>query len=214
VARPIPTPLYHFTRVEHLPTVIGSGIQCDVVAQTQGLLLKEIGEPGIKQSRRSRDVPVRPGGVVADYVPFYFAPRSPMLYRIVHGGVASYTDGDARIVYLCTTLERLAGLGLDPILTDRNAAKRYAEFHRFTDGEPEEDFVDWPLMKAKMWNNDGEHPDRLERRMAECLVRGAVPWDAIEYVGTKSQTVVEEVQSMLASADWIPRVEIRREWYF
>ncbi len=65
-----------------------------------------------------------------------------------------------------------------------------------------------------MWNNDGEHPDRLERRMAECLVRGAVPWDAIEYVGTKSQTVVEEVQSMLASADWIPRVEIRREWYF
>lgn len=214
VARPIPTPLFHFTRVEHLPTIIGSGIHCDVAAKTRGLLLKEVGEPGIKQSRRSRQVLVPPGGVVADYAPFYFAPRSPMLYRIVHGGVPSYTDGDARIVYLCTTIERLTELRLDPVLTDRNAAKRYAEFHRFSDGEPAEDFVDWPLMTAKMWRNDADHPDRMERRMAECLVPGGVPWEAIQFVGAKSQTLVDEVQAVLVGATHTPRVEIRREWYF
>lgn len=214
MARPVPTPLFHFTRVEHLPTIVGSGIHCDVAAQTHGLLLKEVGEPGIKQSRRGREVPVPPGGVVADYVPFYFAARSPMLYRIVRGGVASYTDGDARIVYLCTTLERLVALGLEPILTDRNAAKRYAEFHQLSEGEPDDDFVDWPLMRSHMWNSVAEHPDRMERRMAECLVPGVVPWDAIQFVGTKSQTLLDEVQSMLAGAAHIPRVEIRREWYF
>lgn len=214
MVRPIPTPTYHFTRVEHLTTIIATGLHCDVVAQDQGLLLKEIGEPGIKQSRRGRPVPVPPGGVVADYVPFYFAPRSPMLYRIVQGGVRSYADGDARIVYLCTTLERLAELGLDPVLTDRNAAKRYAEFHRLSDGEPETDFIDWPLMRAKMWNNDAEHPDRMERRMAECLVSQMVPWTAIEFVGAKSQTVADEVTALLAGAAHRPRVGIRREWYF
>lgn len=214
MVRPIPTPMYHFTRVEHLTTIITDGLHCDVVAQDQGLLLKEIGEPGIKQSRRGRTVPVPPGGVVADYAPFYFAPRSPMLYRIVHGGVTSYADGDARIVYLCTTLERLTELGLDLVLSDRNAAKRYAEFHRLSDGEPETDFIDWPLMEAKMWNNDAEHPDRMERRMAECLVPRMVPWTAIEFVGAKSQTVADEVTALLAGAAHRPRVGIRRGWYF
>lgn len=214
MARPVPTLLFHFTRVEHLATIIASGLHCDRRAQAEGLLSIEVGNREVKSLRSARGVSVHPGGVVADYVPFYFAPRSPMLYVIDRGGVASYSDGTDRIIYLATTLERLAELGLDPVLSDRNAALRVAAFHRWRDGEPEDSFIDWPLMKATMWNSDADHPDRMERRMAECLVHGTVPWEAIQFVGAKSQTVLDEVNAVLARTAAAPSVGVRPRWYF
>lgn len=65
---------------------------------------------------------------MADYVPFYFAPRSPMLFRIHKSGVATYDGDQSDLVYLCTTTQRLDQLGLPVIVTDRNAAVRFAAF--------------------------------------------------------------------------------------
>ncbi|GAB3015430.1 hypothetical protein GCM10011376_06020 [Nocardioides flavus (ex Wang et al. 2016)] len=214
MVRPVPTLLFHFTRVEHLETIVATGLHCDRRAQAEGVLSIEVGNTDVKSLRGRRSVPVHPGGVVADYVPFYYATRSPMLYVIERGGVPSYIEGTDRIIYLGTTLERVAELGLDPVLTDRNAALRVAAFHRWADGEPEDSFIDWPLMKATMWNSDAEHPDRMERRMAECLVYDTVPWTAIQFVGAKSQTVLDEVNSVLAGTASPPSVGVRRHWYF
>ena len=36
----------------------------------------EVGHRGVKERRRTRAVDVGSGGVTADYVPFYYAPRS------------------------------------------------------------------------------------------------------------------------------------------
>jgi len=48
-------------------------------------------------------VPLAPYGCVADYVPFYFAPRSPMLYKLHKGGVPNYTGGQDPLVYLVSS---------------------------------------------------------------------------------------------------------------
>lgn len=214
MARPIPTPVFHFTRVEHLATILAQGLKCDRQAQASRLLTIEVGNTGIKARRAQRLVPGSPHGVVSDYVPFYFAPRSPMLYSIHRGNVPGYSEGIGRLVYLVTTLERLLEAGLDPILTDRNAVLQLASFHRLRTGEPPDDFVDWPLMRQTMWNNTDSDPDRMERRMAECLVHGAVPWSAIQFVGAKSDAVADEVRATLGDETNRVRVEVRRDWYF
>jgi ssDNA thymidine ADP-ribosyltransferase, DarT len=43
-------------------------------------------------------VPLAPYGCVADYVPCYFAPRSPMLYKLHKGGVPNYSGGHVPVV--------------------------------------------------------------------------------------------------------------------
>jgi len=198
--------------VEHLLTIVGSGLHCVRRAQGDGLLAIEVGDTGIKARRATRVVPVDPGGAVADYVPFYFATRSPMMYSIAMGNVPGYADGTGRLVYLATTVERLVELGLDVVLSDRNAVLDYAEFVRLGEGEPDDEFIDWPLMDQVMWNNTEQHPDRMERRMAECLVHGTVPWEAFMAVGAKSQTVNDEAAT--AIGDGGPDVLVRPRWYF
>jgi hypothetical protein len=47
----------------------------------------DIGDTSIKSRRARIEVRCRPGGKVCDYVPFYFAPRSPMLFSIQCGNV-------------------------------------------------------------------------------------------------------------------------------
>jgi len=89
--RPRPTPVFHFTRVEHLETIAASGLHCDSLAQANGMLTIEVGDTGIKARRSRRLVPLAPGGFVGDYAPFYFAPRSPMMYSIAAGNVPTST---------------------------------------------------------------------------------------------------------------------------
>lgn len=213
MARPSPTRVFHFTRVEHLANVARSGLLCDRLAQATGALEIEVGDRAIKSRRESRPVPVAPGGMVADYVPFYFAPRSPMMYSIYCGNVPGYNEGTNRLVYLVTSLERLADIGLEVVLSDRNAVLGYTDFVRFGDGEPDDDFIDWPLMRQTMWNNSDEHPDRRERRMAECLVHERVPWDAFRQVVVRSASVADEVRQLFGEAHE-PSVAVRPQWYF
>lgn len=210
--RPVPTPVLHFTRVEHLGSMVRHGILSDTQAAGEGLTEVAIGHPDIKRMRGQRLVPREPGGVVADYVPFYFAPRSPMLYVIERGSVPGYADGCARIVYLRSTLETLSRVCGTVLVTDRNAVKAYAEFRAFQDGV--DDLVDWELMRAAMWNDTAEFPDRKERRMAEALVHGVVPWTAITEVATRSPVVAAEAQRAIEAAGSGTSVSVRPEWYF
>jgi len=212
MARPIPTPVMHFTHVENLPGIIANGLVSDLTARSEGSILVDVGEQSIKLARRTRAVGLRPGGVVADYAPFYFAPRSPMMYSIDHGNVATYRQGCDRIIYLVSSLERLSEAGLTWLVSDRNARMAYAEFR----GQEDETFdhVDWDLMRAKWWNNTPEFPDRKERRMAECLVHERAPWASFVQVMTKTDATASEVRAMLSAAGQATRVIVRAGWYF
>jgi hypothetical protein len=108
--------------------IIATGLVSDLSARSDGSVRIDVGEPSIKVARRQRVVRSSPGGVVADYVPFYFAPRSPMISSNHHGRVATYQAGCERLIHLVTTLERLTEVGLTWVVSDRNAALAYAEF--------------------------------------------------------------------------------------
>jgi ssDNA thymidine ADP-ribosyltransferase, DarT len=159
--RPVPTRVLHFTHLDHLPGVVAHGLLSDTTAQARGLPTSEVGNREIKERRRRRPVPVPPGGTVADYVPFYFAPRSPMMYAIDRGNVPEYAGGIDPLVYLVTTIERLQETGCVVLTTDRNAVLGLAAFRHGLDGLDAS--VDWQLMEATWWNNTVQEPDRVER---------------------------------------------------
>ena len=106
--------------------------------------------------------------------PFYFAPRSPMMFKIWKGQVVGYSGGLDPIIYLVTSLQVLVAEVLTIVVTDGNAANAPTRFS--ANSADVDELVDWPLMRAAMWRNRADDPDRMRRRMAECLVRGRVPF--------------------------------------
>lgn len=210
--QPTPTSVLHFTRVEHLESIVNCGLLSDVGARAAGSTEVEIGHPDIKRLRRERKVPRPPHGTVGDYVPFYFAPRSPMLYVIHRNTVPGYSGGCDRIVYLVTTLEALLLTDSAVLVSDRNAVKPYASFH---DGaESIGDVIDWELMQQTIWKDTPEHSDRKERRMAEVLVRDVVPWSAFGGVAARSELIAQEARRAISSAGALTPVSVRPNWYF
>lgn len=210
-ARKQPTVVMHFTHIDHLGTVVEHGLLSDSEAQATGLLSTEVGNREIKERRRRREVPIAPGGVVADYAPFYFRAPSPMMSAIAHGRVEEYQAGTGRLIYLVSTLERLVADGLGPILTDRNAALEVAAFRAFDLADPLDDgFIAWDTVRARYW---GDYPDGKERGMAECLVHRRVPWTSFLGVVARNDIVAEEVGGILAAHDASVQVKVLPDWY-
>lgn len=188
-------------------SIAQEGLLSDALADA--LLAIDIGNQEIKEARRSRVVDAWPGGVVADYAPFYFSPLSPMQYSIRMGNVPTYSGGSRRLVFLRSTTQRLRELDLNVVVSDRNARQELAQF---TDDDDLDDFIDWQIIAAQYWNN---YIEGKERRQAECLVHEQVPWEAILEIGVHDSEVADRVRVLLASAgaDSVP-VSVRRGWYF
>lgn len=212
MTRPEPTLVYHFTHRRHLLSIVEHGLLSDVDAAGSSRLEVEIGHTHIKERRRVRQVPVQPGGMVGDYVPFYFAPRSPMLFAIGAGNVATYGAGTVDLVYLVSSVERLLEHGCDLVFTDRNAVLATAAFR--TNQADLDELVDWELMTEAIWRKTDRDPDRPERRSAECLAHRMVPWAAFLGVGTRTEAVATAVRQLLATVTADPFVRCRPGWYF
>ena len=206
--------LYHFTHISNLASIAEHGLFCDGAIETDqaDLLTTEVAEPSIKAKRRRRPVPAGPGGVVADYVPFYFSARSPMLGAIHSGRVPSYPDGQDAVIYLITDIQRLLAAGTEFVFTDRNAALEVARYG--TDLTLLDEFVDWPLMEGKMWHNTEDQPGRMERRMAEFLVHRHVPWHAFLGIAAINDQRCRVATDVLASVGISTQVRSRPGWYF
>ena len=70
----------------------------------------DISDEGIQGRRARRKVEAGPGGVLHDYVPFYFTPRSLLIHRIFKQDQAEGTAIQKRLVYLVSSVERVWSL--------------------------------------------------------------------------------------------------------
>jgi hypothetical protein len=122
VTRPVPTRVFHMTRIERFASVVEHGLLPDNVCRRRQIIGVEIGYDQIKRRRTLRVVPCGVGGTLADYVPFYCAPRSPMLYAITCGLVSTEAACTEQIVYLVSSTQTLRDAGLTVIASNRHGA--------------------------------------------------------------------------------------------
>lgn len=199
----------HFTDIENLRGILKSGqIQCHADAPTS----VEVGDAGIKASRKQRPVPCGPGGMVGDYVPFYFGPRSPMMYKISRGTVDGVCADLDRLVYLVSSTEIAWEAGLRCVYTDGNAAVVITRFH--DDPAMLADYVDFPLMKERYWMSTPEDPDRMRRRMAEFLVHGSFSVEHVRGIVTMTPEARESVIEIADGVGLTIKSASRSGWYY
>jgi hypothetical protein len=75
--------IYHITHVNNLPSIIAAGeLISDAAIIQQGGPPAAVGMSKIKQRRLALPVTCHAGDFIGEYVPFYFCPRSVMLYLL------------------------------------------------------------------------------------------------------------------------------------
>lgn len=200
--RPHPgrTPVFHIIPVEKLASVIQHGLVCDGNAQHRfgPQQSTDAAHPPLKESRRCKAVEGAQGGVLADYVPFYFGPRSPMLYSIMRGNTeyGRTGRGQAGMVHLVYRLEVLArDFPGRWCFIDAHPTRAWARFGDTIDEVDER--IDFDVMKAQWWSGSDE---TLATRQAEFLVHDVVPWEYVELVVAMNETVGDEVRECISQS--------------
>lgn len=208
--------LYHIVHYDKLPFILNSGksgeLLCDSDVQRQQLVGTSIGMDKIK-NRRMNELTLHsyPELFVGDCVPFYFCPRSIMLYMFHqnnHSDIA-YRDGQEPIVHLVfKMLDVIRWADSNErkwVFTDSNAGSRY--FNDYND-LASIDKLNWEAIRANYWGNC------KEEKQAEFLVERSLPWHLIRGIGVYSQEYYDKVDEAIAFANHKPPIEIFREWYY
>lgn len=214
------TPIYHITHVANLPMILREdGLLCDAVAERRSLCAQSIAHDSIKDRRKLRSVrtlagcPVAASGMVADYVPFYFCNRSPMLGAIHKGLVSGYEGGQRDVIYLVARAERVAAARADWCFTDGHAVEAVTDF--FSDLRDLKQ-VDWKAVETWRWGGRWllSDPDVKRRKQAEFLVHERFPWTLVQSIGVLDTGMATRVRAMLTEAAHKPGVTIEPKWYY
>lgn len=203
--------ILHFTHIRHLPGILAEGALFSD-SQVGHRLITEVGDRGIKGNRRMYVVTCGPGGNPCDYVPFYFTPLSPMLFKIGIGGVPHYQEGQDGLVYMVSTIGDVVDAGLPWVFSNGNCGSRFATY--FDDLSLLDSEVDWDLQEAKWWNDTADDPNRATRRAVEFLVHQQFPWGLVRGLVVRNDTTERAVRDILDQAGSMLRIAVRSNWYY
>lgn len=204
--------IYHIVHVDRLPSIIAEGFLCsDSIIQARQSSGTIIGMDHIKQRRLANTLISCPTLHVGDCVPFYFCPRSVMLYIISKGNNPdlAYSGGQGPIVHLeadlCQTVAWAQQQSLQWAFTLSNAGAYYFEDRNDLS---QLDQIDWGAVQAQIWQGC------KEGKQAEFLIENRFPWHLVERIGVHSSTVRDTVGQALQNTPHKPLVQIIPAWYY
>lgn len=200
--------IFRITHIDNVPWILRNGIHCRN-SPVRDPNFQAIGDPDLIQKRSNRNVPIGPRGTLNDYVPFYFTPHSPMLYKIKTGhGVRSVPMSE--IVIFASSLPRLVATGTPFVYTDRHAYLQAAIY--LTDLQ-DLDRIDWRLIASRNFQRDPNQPDRVERYQAEALIYRHVPVSALIGIACYGSQSESRLLGMQGDAGVSLRTVVKQNWY-
>lgn len=207
--------IYHIIHIDRLLSVIRHGHLWSDLAILQNPSLfsgTNIGNQQIKERRRTLNLRSHTGLKVGNCVPFYFCPRSPMLYIISRGEdswLTTYQGGQNQIVHLQAdmyqTISWAANNGLHWAFTDINAAKD--GFNDWSD-LTHLNKIDWAAIEATLW------AAFTERKQAEFLIQSRFPWNLVDLIGVSTRETLDKIVEYMKYSNHRPNVGIIEDWYY
>jgi hypothetical protein len=207
--------IYHITHVDNLTGIVADGgLRSDRRMIEQGGCTQAIGMSAIKKRRvEELEVGCHPGTKVGDYVPFYFCPRSIMLYVLhcANNPELTYRGGQDPIVHLeadvLAVIQWANANNVRWAFSLSNAGAYYTEFYSTVDDLGR---LNWMAIEAR----DFKWSEVKEGKQAEFLIYDRFPFDLVERIGVRSGDIRARAAAAIAHAHHQPQIDVCLEWYF
>ena len=176
------------------------------------LAVTNIGIEHLKQRRSELPLQSHDGLYVGMCVPFYFCPRSVMLYMLHKGNdpELGYKDGQEPIIHLSADLHAVVEWAQQNhrrwAFTASNAGSLYFEDYADLDRL---DKINWDAVKALAWKGD-----KKEGKQAEFLIERNLAWTLVERIGVRSQASYRKAKAAIDDLEHRPSVKIQPDWYY
>lgn len=207
--------LYHITHLNNLPAMVECGkIWSDAKRIELGLNCNEIGMSTIKQRRIDQiDIDCHAGLKVGQFTPFYFCPRSIMLFVIYkqnHPDL-TYRGGQNPIVHLEFDLQNVVNWAKQNnrnwAFSDRNASDHLASFYKNLQNL---DKINWNAVSS----TDFTGSENMVGKQAEFLIQDYMPFALIEKIGVINSDMHQQVLQIINGSTITPQIAVERNWYF
>jgi len=210
--------IYHIVHVDKLASIAADGfLWSDAELEGKAVPGTVIGMSNIK-ARRMNELTFdsHPGLFVGECVPFYFCPRSIMLYMIhMRNAELAYQGGQDDIVHLVANLnEAVAWAEAEErrwAFTLSNAGSY--DFEDRADltqiGE-----INWAAVDATRWSGGIVDPSVKRGKQAEFLIEHCFPWHLIRGIGTKSDRVARMTAQALGNGGHQMAIRPKPDWYY
>ena len=207
--------IYHITHIGNLENILYyEVIWSDAKRLELGLECEIVGMSEIKRRRLEElEVKCHSGTMVGEYAPFYFCPRSIMLYIFYmgnHPGI-DYQEGQDPIIHLQADLKASVKWATNNNIlwafSDINAGTYAAQF--YDDLSQLNDIINWSAIEATDWRDAAIK----EYKQAEFLIYESFPWELVEKIGVCNRRIRDQVIEKLGNRD-SPEVRIERDWYY
>ena len=204
--------IYHIFPLDSLSSILADGcLWSDSVMLNHPDSGTTIGINEIKQRRLRLKLNSHPNLHVGGCVPFYFCPRSVMLFLIHRGNHPdlSYRGGQKPIVHLETDLRQTVAWANNKkrkwAFTLSNAGANYfedyADLHQL--GK-----ISWDAVQARDWR------ECMHGKQAEFLIERSFPWSLVSRIGVYSAAIRDTVLTKLRKCNYSSPVDIKRDWYY
>ncbi len=211
--------LYHICHVDRLTSIVADGcLWSDAEIAQRKPPGTTIGMSQIKHRRlHELQLASHPGLFVGQCVPFYFCPRSIMLYLISRANHAelTYRGGQGPIVHLQFDMRAVVEWAEEEghrwSFTLSNAGAYYFEDRADLNCLGE---LNWDAIGADRWSGGGICATVKEGKQAEFLVERSTPWSLVEIIGVHSEAVYRQANTAMPREGHRPEVMVKREWYY
>lgn len=204
--------IFRITHIDNVEWILANGLHCNSSPVRDPNFI-QIGNPDLIAKRPARSIPIPPGGSLADYVPFYFTPCSPMLLNILTGYNGITQRPKREIVILVSSLHHLTALDVGFVFSDRHAYLQTAKFSSNLADLPA--FVPWNKLQVREFKRrDADDVESFERYQAEALPHKTVPVAALSGIACHGQTEEAMVRDLVQNAGIQLPVVSRPTWFF
>jgi hypothetical protein len=200
---------FRLTHIDNIPHILEYGlVKADSLNANPNYV--PIGDQFVIEKRKNRLLETSSWKKIGDFIPFYFGPRSPMLYVIQHGYNGVRRVEADKIVYCVIRLDDIIRDGIDCFFTDGHALSGLTQVFPGNLLNRVDEYVQYNEVFAYRWDDD-ENLDLKRRKEAELLLVNDLP---VEYIKGFVVYNLAAKQLLLSMGIDDRKVVVKANYYF